>query len=482
MSSSSSEIQVAASTTSSVEGQLRSFEAGLTTYLERHGLPSAGILTEVEERQVALGNLERVVQRVDTERRSQSLYLSKYVAAAATGLFDAALNYLWDETIVELRNRVVQYDLTYFYDNAGLSPEKRRKVATADDLTELPDSELILGAKEIGLVSQIGYKHLDYIRYMRNWVSAAHPNQNEITGLQLISWLETCLKEVIGLPLSTATVEIKRLLANVRAQSIQASDARQISTFFLNLTQEQVNNLASGLFGIYTRSDTSVTAKDNVRLLVPYLWGRVDEDTKRGFGIRYGRFVISNEASEKESAREFLQHVGGLEYIPEDLKAAEIENAIDQLLGAHRSGGNFYSEPVLARQLASIIGNHGVVPDQVAKHYVNGLVEVFLTNGNGVAWNAQPIYERLLSKFDSKQALMAILSFQEDTISSRLQFALPQKQFGRMLQIMKPKATSPAAEEIIDLIEQSKIPLDRLRDDSRVKQRLAAVALISGSQ
>jgi len=479
MSSAGEEIQIAASSTPSVEVQLRTFEAGLASYLDRHGLPSSGILTEVEERQVALGNLERVVQRVELERRSQSLYLSKYVAAAATGLFDAALNYLWDETIVELRNRVVQYDLTYFYDNAGLSTEKRKKVSTADHLTELTDSELILGAKEIGLVSQIGYKHLDYIRYMRNWVSAAHPNQNEITGLQLISWLETCLKEVIGLPLSTATVEIKRLLVNVRTQAIQSSDARQISTFFSNLTQEQVNNLASGLFGIYTRTDATATAKDNVRLLTPFLWGRVDEETRRSFGIKYGRFVISNDVQEKEAAREFLQNAGALEYIPEDLKAAEIENAVDQLLDGHRSSGNFYSEPVLARQLASIVGNHGLVPDQVARHYVISLVEVFLTNGNGVAWNAEPIYESLLSKLDTRQALIAILSFQEDTIASRLQFTLSQQKFRRLLELMKPKATSPAAVEIISLLDQTRIPLDRLRDDARVKQRLAALSLIS---
>ena len=118
----------------------------------------------------------------------------------------------------------------------------------------------------------------------------------------------------------------------------------------------------------------------------------MDEETRRSFGIKYGRFVISNDVQEKEAAREFLQNACGLEYIPEDLKAAEIENAVDQLLDGHRSSGNFYSEPVLARQLASIVGNHGLIPDQVARHYVISLVEVFLTNANGVAWNAEPIY------------------------------------------------------------------------------------------
>ena len=46
-------------------------------------------------------------------------------------------------------------------------------------------------------ITQLGYKHLDYIRDMRNHASAAHPNHNEITGLQLASWLETCIQEVI---------------------------------------------------------------------------------------------------------------------------------------------------------------------------------------------------------------------------------------------------------------------------------------------
>src|SRR5690606_34577585 len=149
--------------------------------------------------------------------------------------------------------------------------------SAAEDLVELTDSELIQGAKAIGLVSLMGFKHLDYVRYMRNWISAAHPNQNEISGLQLITWLETCIREVISLPLSNATVQIGRLLSNVRSMAISEQEAREVSTFFLDLTQEQIDNLASGLFGIYTRVDTTTVPRDNVRKLMPFLWGRVSE-------------------------------------------------------------------------------------------------------------------------------------------------------------------------------------------------------------
>lgn len=462
----------------SIQTQLGEFEAGLAWYLKQNDLPSANILTSIDERQVTLSNLSRVISRVDRKQRTDSVYLSKYVAAVATGLFDAALNYLWDETILELRNRVAQYDLSYFYDNAGLGTEKRKKVSSASDLVELTDSELIHGAKEIELISQIGFKHLDYVRYMRNWVSAAHPNQNEITGLQLVSWLETCIKEVITLPLSNATVEIKKLLSSIRSQTINQQEAKEIATFFLELTQEQIDNLASGLFGIYTRTDSSTSAQDNVRLLTPYLWARVSEEARKGFGIKYGKLVINNDQKEKQLAREFLEGVQALQYIPNNLRAAEIENAVEDLLRVHRGTNNFYSEPTFARQLSRLVGAHGEIPEQVVQKYVYGLVEVFLTNGNGIAWNAEPIYRELLNKLNPKQALIAILSFRDDTISSSLQFNLPQRKFKELLELMKPKASTPAMTEMIELIESSSAPLDKLRNETRMKERIENLSRI----
>jgi hypothetical protein len=38
------------------------------------------------------------------------------------------------------------------------------------------------------------------------------------------------------------------------------------------------------------------------------------------------------------------------------------------------------------------------------RKYVLGLVEVFLTNGHGIAWNAEPIYMDLIGKLDVPDA------------------------------------------------------------------------------
>lgn len=369
------------------------------------------------ERSKVFKNIDDVLSLLPTSQKGGSMYLSKFLAATASGLFDAALNYLWDETILEIRKRVIQYDVNYFYDNAT-NEEKRKKLKGPEDITKLDDSELIQGARNIGLISELGLKHLDYIRYMRNWASAAHPNQNQLTGLQLVSWLETCIHEVISLPISNIAIEIKKLLANIKTNDITQKQAKQIVPFFVNLTQNQVNNLASGFFGIYTNLDTTSPTRQNIHYLFPNLWERVDEDTRQSFGVKYGKFIANNDQELAQLTRQFLELVNGVSYIPDDLKAAEIESAIQNLLIAHRGVGNFYSEPPFARQLVGLVGQTGKIPVQIKKTYVLGLVEVFLTNGNGVAWNAEPNYINLIKQFDQNEALVSIVSFTQENIAN----------------------------------------------------------------
>ena len=214
--------------------QLQSFESGFLSVVESYGLPSQNIFVGVPERATVFKNVDGVLSNLPEEQKGSSVYLSKFLAATASGLFDAALNYLWDETIQEIRKRVIQYDVEYFFDNAT-HEEKRKKLHGPENIVKLDDSELIQGARNIGLISELGFKHLDYIRYMRNWASAAHPNQNQLTGLQLISWLETCIKEVISLPLSNIVIEIKQLLGNIKENQLTENDAKQIAPFFITL-------------------------------------------------------------------------------------------------------------------------------------------------------------------------------------------------------------------------------------------------------
>ncbi|QKJ64226.1 hypothetical protein [Flavobacterium sp. M31R6] len=433
--------------------QLNQFEDGLKQVLALHSLPTEGIFVDVNQRLNVFKNLESVLVQITEPEKKQSIYLSKFIASVASGLFDASLNYLWDETILQIRKRVSQYDIEFFYDNA-VTGDRRKKLKDENDLDKVDDYDLIRGAKEIGLISDLGFKHLEYINYMRNWASAAHPNNSEITGLQLVSWLETCVKEVITLPISNITIRIKQLLQGVKNTAISDNDAQEISVFTTGLTQEQINNLTSGFFGIYLKPDTESQTHQNINKLLPLIWGRVDEDVKLSFGLKYAHFAANNSQDEKKTAREFLQIVNAESYIPDELRAIEIDNSIDNLLSAHRNFNNFYNEPAFARQLQRIIGEPIKLPKSVSKKFIMAIVETFLTNGNGVAVSANEIYTSILSNLDSHQANIAVLSFTDTRISSRLQFSLCQRKFVELINIVKPSITSPPVRDLIKYIKE----------------------------
>ena len=430
---------------------LTSFETGLKSALDSYSLPIDNIFADTQERVKTFKNLNDVLNQIPLEVRQQSLYLSKFIASAASGLFDAALNYLWDETILQIRKRVSQYDIDFFYDNAVLGDD-RKKLKDEKDLDKIDDTSLIRGAKEIGLISDLGFRHLEYIKYMRNWASAAHPNNSQIRGLQLIEWLETCVKEVITLPISNVTVHIKRLLRSIKNTAITDKEAEEITLFTTKLTQDQINNLASGFFGIYVKIETDSQTRQNINKLLPDIWGRVDEEIKNNFGLKYAHFTANNTQEEKKLSRQFLQIVNAENYIPDDLRSIEIDNAINDFLSAHRSFNNFYTEPALARQLLRLVGDDLKIPKSLEKKFIIAIVEAFLTNGNGTAINANDIYKKILTNLNSHQGNIAVLSFTDSKISSRLQFDLCEKKYKELIEIVKPSITSPPVNEVIDYI------------------------------
>jgi hypothetical protein len=452
------------------------FNDGLLAFLQSSGLPTSDVLTPTEQRRRVINNLSDALSKLDSSQKARSLYVSKFTAAVAAGLFDAALNYLWDETIQELRHRVMQYDVSYFFDVAVKSANKRSNLKGASDLDKITDDELLQGAREIGLISDVGFKQLDSIRYMRNWASAAHPNQNDLTGLQLIAWLETCINEVVALPVNTIVAHIARLLTNVRSSEMNAAEASQAAAFFGELDRDRAGSLASGLFGIYVDKDSPEHARQNVRHLLPRLWVMLGEDVRRSFGVKYGQYAANGETGEAERARALLTLVDAASYVPEALRAAEVQDAIQNLLAAHRAPmKNFHLEPTFARQLDTAVGGKGTVPESIEAEYVRAIVEVYLTNGHGTAYYAEPIYQKLIAQFTPRQASRALLSFTDPSISSKLDRSLPKKKFDALLELVEAKLISPVAKDLLVEVRAFAGPADKMHTDAGLRPLISAV-------
>jgi hypothetical protein len=120
--------------TSSYEIQLQTFEKVFLEVVHKYGLPSENIFVAVPERAVVFRNSSIQLQLLEKVKKEESIYLTKFLADVASGLFDAALNYLWDETIQKIRKRVIQYDVSYFYYNATLEKNEKNYMALKTSL------------------------------------------------------------------------------------------------------------------------------------------------------------------------------------------------------------------------------------------------------------------------------------------------------------------------------------------------------------
>lgn len=435
-----------------IQKNVDSFTSGLTTYLKTLGLPTQGVLVNIRERNKVLNNLPSVVESLDAISRRNSIYISKFAAACAVGLFDAALNFLWDETIASLRQKAARIDLEYFFSSVVTDQNRRSKLQTAEDLEKLEDWELVRGCQLTGILSDIGFKHLDYIRDMRNWASAAHPNQNQLTGLQVVSWLETCIKEVIGKEPSGPAIQMRVLLQNIRSRELTSDDVNPIISNIQKLPLEIVSSLLRTIFGMYTDPDMAASAKNNIKLIAKAVWNGAPDERRFEAGLKYATFAANADITRRDSAREFLDIVGGMSYLPKETLARELEEKIQNLLTAHYGMNNFYNEPSHAKILAELVPKTGLIPQAVREIYVKTIILCRIGNFYGISWAATDYYDELISRFQEAEIQKVPCLLLDTEVSSRLQANVCAKRFLVICSELRKRATNVHTISALDRI------------------------------
>jgi len=377
----------------------------LCKYLTYNGLPTDNVLVELRERGTVLQNMPIITEFLTSEQRDNAHYISKFIASCSVGLFDAALNYLWNETIVNLRNKVARFDLEYFYDSALGNSKKRSEFKNEEDLVKLEDWELIRGCQETGIISDIGFKHLNHIRDMRNFASAAHPNHTQLTGFQLLGWLDTCIREVLGKEPSGPVLTIRTLLNNIRNETFTPRDSIPIIASIQTLPQDLVNSLLKALFGMYTDEKLDVNVRNNINLIAKAAWDQSTETPRNEIALKYAYLSANAEIGKRNLAKEFLTIVDGLGYLSEEQIAIDIKERVDSLLSAHAAFNNFYNEEPHAKTLSKLIPKTGAIPTSVRADYVKAITICKMGNYFGVSYTAEPYYNEMISKFQTPEII-----------------------------------------------------------------------------
>ena len=450
---------------------VETFSTQLDSYLVYVGLPKDHILVSYDRRRPVFQNVPTVLASLTDDQRLAAVYISKFVAACAVGLFDAALNYLWNETVRNLREKVARFDLRYFCDSVVNDGNQRPNIRTEADLEKLDDWELIRGCRITGIITENGFRHLDYVRSMRNHASAAHPNQNEITGLQIVSWLETCILEVLAKEPAGPVIEIRKLLHNLRTQHLSEGDVPAIESALPSLPEDLSSSLLRTILGMYTDMEIDSRVRDNVKLVAKSIWDAAPVEARREAGIKQGTLAANGEVPRSNLAREFIEVVGGLDFLPDSTLAPEISMALDNLLTAHNGWNNFRVEGAPARLLHRLVPLTGRVPRPISEKYVKTLTMCTIGNGYGVSWAASEYYDDLISRFSDNDILAYVNLVHDQEIASRLQFPRCASRFKSLATRLSERVVRPRLKEILTFIEGCDANrLENIRSDAGFNQ------------
>jgi hypothetical protein len=454
------------------------FSTGLERYLQELGLPSEGVLVAPGERMRVLNNLPELAADLPAEYLGRAYYMSKFVSACSVGLFDAALNFLWNETISNLRQKVARFDLDYFLDSLITDSKRRSKFNSADDLDELEDWELIQGCLKTGIISEIGFKHLDFIRDIRNHASAAHPNENPLTGFQVLAWLETCIREVLAKEPEGGVIEVRKLLQSLRNETLGQHDVDPIADSLQRLQADLVRSLFRAIFGMFTDTGMAASTRNNILLIAVPLWTVTPEDSRYEAGIKHETLAVNGEVARGSLAHQFLEFVHGLSYLPATALAGEINRALEALSLAHNGFNNFHNEPAHAKVLAGLVPNTGRLPRSIEHEYVKVLTMCRIGNGYGVSIGALSIYDSLIGKWSERHVLVLLGIVRDDKeVSSRLQFPLAAGNLRTLAGVLKDRTANTLVQRALAIIAETPVDqVSRLAGRAEYSQALEDIA------
>lgn len=428
------------------------------SYLAHYGLPTENIIASTDERRIVGENLPAFLNALSQDEKRDARYLSKFIGSTAIGLFDAALNYVWNEVVHNLRKKAVVYGVDLFFD-AAVGGSARASYSNEDDLPGLKDIVLLDTCRKLELISDVVYIKLAHILTMRNEVAASHPNVEKIGGFELLGWLQTCVRDVLQDQPSESAIRIKALVANLRA-SQNLLDAQTVSRFATevnNLSLPHVKNLVLTIFGLYCAPDTSSVLRGNILKLAPHIWTHAPDNIKYRIGIIIDGYRTNLQNDRLALGLDFLKAVDGLRYETIPARTVALTTLTTRLGQVHTEYDNFWHEPPIMAEILRYFGTVDDIPGEVLPHLTKLVLRCRLGRGlsyrNGVSPAGAPLYDRYLGILNDAGVVHAIVSlFVDPTLNASLRNPICQQHLAAVLSILSARAISDRLRSVIDYL------------------------------
>lgn len=350
-------------------------------------------------------NLPRLLTKIPETERNE--LVARMCIAVHSGLFDSAINYIWNAAILALRNKIRSFGLPIIASIKNKDFEEKH-------LLELQDSELLQLVLELNIIDEQGFFFLSQARATRNNYSAAHPSLQMIDEFELMAFANRCIENALANPINHTGLEIPSFLQTLKQGSFTANQYNYWLDALKQTYDAQRSLIIKMMHGMYCDPNISETIRQNILKLCLDLKHSFSNATKSKLVNAHTNYLAKGEEEKYKASLKFFENLSLLELLSDAELNSLFTRAVERLNQVHNSFDNFYNEPPFAERLNELTKAHAV-PSLVQEKFVEIVSSCFIGNGYGVSQAALSSYENMIKNFSQVEISYLLNLVQHET-------------------------------------------------------------------
>ncbi len=363
------------------------------------GIPR-NVLASAEEIEYAWRDLPRELREIPETLRGE--LIARMCVAVSTGLFDGAMNYIWNAAILHLRDKIRTFGLP-------VVAQVLQKDFEEKHLLELQDSRLLELCLKLNIVDEDGFFFLDQCRDVRNNFSAAHPTLGKVNDREFTTFLNRCVRYALADSSSPKGVDIGAFISAVKGPRFNAQQCGIWVQRLAETYDAQRQMLAAMVHGIYCDPNTPEQARLNAIDICRGLLPAFNAAIRSELINNHTEYVAKGYQEKHAASLQFFEKLGLLGLLNESEQHHIFSRAISRLWDVHNAMNNFYNEPAFAERLLEL-SIQGAVPETAQEQYVQTVGCCRVGNGYGVSNAAVRYYDQMIQNFSPREISTLIKS------------------------------------------------------------------------
>lgn len=363
--------------------------------------------------------------------------------SVAVGLFDSAINYIWNVSIVELRTRIKRFGLNVVQQVIGDSSFDENA------LYDLKDAELLDLCLKLNLITEDGFFFLDQCRDIRNNFSAAHPTIGKLDDHECLSFINRCAKYALGNEINPVGVDIQGFITAIKGGKFSHEQLSVWKDRLEKTHQAQRDLLFGTLHGMYCDPSSSEDVRQNALSIIKKFLPNFTPKIKSELIDRHQDYIAKGDDTRHNASQLFFENLGLLKLLGDSERHAMISIACKKLMGVHQAFDNFYNEPPFAERLNSLAGQ-SAVPETAKEEFVVTVMTCAVGNSYGVSHAAIPFYNQMILGFSPAEiAIMLQLPDSKTIVGNRIKnYRRCEDSFRNLVKILNPSSVPTKAKTI----------------------------------